>query len=580
MHGWTGRVLYVDVGRRAWRVEEPGEDVYHARIGGKGMAGWLLQDHITLAWHDPDMPLIFFTGPLVGTAAPTPGRMVVMSRSPLTGTICDSSVGGRLAVQLKKAGYDGLVITGKSGGLIGLHLEDARVRFCDASSLAGLSAEAVSQKAGPAGSLAVVGPAAENGVRFANIVVDNRYFIGRGGLGLVMAAKGLKYLAVRGTGKVPVYDKAELRLAGEEIRRLIAASPALLGDFGISHFGTGALYDLILERRMLPTRNFRQTFFPPARQMNAYRLQKAFGKQDGGCFGCHIRCKKQAADGGDLPEFETMCHFSSLLGNRDMRIMVQANRLCGEYGMDTISAGATLACCQELEDDVIDIPGLLKDMALSRGKGVWLKEGALRYAREQGRQEAAMTVKGLELPGYDPRGAYGMALAYVTSTRGGCHLRAYPIAHEILRKPVATDRFTFSGKARIIKLNEDANAMVDSLTACKFVFFAATLEEYARALYGATGLQTSGDELKHKGERVYYLERVMNAANGFSAGDDDLPARFFNEPGSSGDGIHIPPLDREEFLAARANYYRVRGLNADGMPTERKCKELGIAWKN
>ena len=189
-----------------------------------------------------------------------------------------------------------------------------------------------------------------------------------------------------------------------------------------------------------------------------------------------------------------------------------------------------------------------------------------------------MSVKQLELPAYDPRGAFGMALGYALSTRGGCHLRAYPIAHEILRKPVATDRFSFSGKARIIKIAEDLNAVVDSLTACKFIFFAASLEEYARALYGVTGFSTTGQDLLKTGERIYYQERILNARNGFTARDNDLPERFFQEPGYCEEDNHIAPLDRAAFLEARANYYRIRGLSDDGLPIPAKCLELDLEW--
>ena len=165
-------------------------------------------------------------------------------------------------------------------------------------------------------------------------------------------------------------------------------------------------------------------------------------------------------------------------------------------------------------------------------------------------------------------------------TRGGCHLRAYPIAHEILRKPVATDRMSFSGKARIIKIAEDMNAAIDSLTACKFVFFAASLEEYARALRAVTGVPASAQDLLRIGERIVYRERMMNAANGFTAADDDLPGRFFASPGTPGGHVAVPPLDRTAFLAARERYYAVRGLDDRGMPTEAKAKELGLPWKS
>jgi len=206
--------------------------------------------------------------------------------------------------------------------------------------------------------------------------------------------------------------------------------------------------------------------------------------------------------------------------------------------------------------------------------------GSSAYARAKGRPDAAIAVKGQELAAYDPRGAYGMALAYATSTRGGCHLRAYPISHEILRKPVATDRFSFGGKARIVKIAEDMNAMVDSLTACKFVFLGASLEEFARAYTAVTGIASSAQELIHIGERIYYHDRIMNTLNGFDAADDDLPERFFTEPGTGGPGFDVPPLDRGEFLAARARYYRIRGLDDTGRPTRERAEALGLEWND
>ena len=195
-----------------------------------------------------------------------------------------------------------------------------------------------------------------------------------------------------------------------------------------------------------------------------------------------------------------------------------------------------------------------------------------------GAPHAAMTVKRIELPAYDPRGAYGMALGYALSTRGGCHLRAYPISHEILRKPVATDRFSFSGKARIIKIAEDLNAVVDSLIACKFIFFAAGLEEYAAVFEAVTGIETSAQDLLEKGERIYYNERIINALNGFDAKDDDLPKRFFTQAGSSGNHIDILPINRDAFLNARKKYYDIRGLTPNGLPRKKKAQTLGLLW--
>jgi aldehyde:ferredoxin oxidoreductase len=583
VNGWCGRILRIDLTTGAWEAECPPPEVYRESIGGRGLAGCHLEPEVTRRWDDPAMPLLLFTGPLVGTASPTSGRMTIMSRSPLTGTVGDCSVGGSLGTLLKKAGWDGVIITGRSPRPCGIEITGENITLTDASGMAGLSTSQIFGMLRGRGAAAVTGPAAGSGVAFANVIVDGHFAAGRNGLGLSFAAKNLRYVTATGRGKTAVADQEGLQDAVDDIRRLMSASPALMGEFGIAEFGTPALYDLTHARRMMPTANFRETFFPAAPSLNAPALRERYRPKKTGCRGCPILCKKIAPDGRPLPEFETLSHFTALLENEDLETAMAANRLCNEMGMDTISAAATLACHAEIEGaklSSVEVLGLLEAIGRGKGIGAELGRGSAAYAASRGRPECAVTVKGQELPAYDPRGACGMALAYATSTRGGCHLRAYPIAHEILRKPVATDRMSFSGKARIIKIAEDLNAAVDSLTACKFVFFAASLEEYAKAFRAVTGIPTSAQELLKAGERIVYRERMMNAKNGFTAADDDLPGRFFTMPGSGGDHIPVPPIDREAFLAARARYYAVRGLDERGMPTREKAEELGLAWKS
>ncbi|MCF6179089.1 MAG: aldehyde ferredoxin oxidoreductase family protein [Geopsychrobacter sp.] len=585
MHGWCGKILRVNLGDQTTDELRLDPQIYARNLGGKGLAGELLFEHFQRRWDDPQMPLVLMTGPLNNTSSPTSGRMTVMSRSPLTGTICDASVGGKMGTMLKRAGYDGIILSGKSRSWSGLLISESGVSFTDATQLNGLGISDIHTHLQAAPGMgkaahAMIGPAAEQGVRYAAIVFDGHYFAGRGGLGLVMAEKKLKYISVAGQQKTAVFDSEELKGAQEEIYRLVAASPILTGDLGISNYGTGALYDLMRSRRMMPTANFRQTYFEPSAAMNAAAYKKRYKTKKFGCAGCHILCKKVGAKGEIIPEFETMSHFSALIGNPDLDAVVEANRICNEAGMDTISAGVTLATYAEISGQELGPEKLLKllaDIAAGRGEGAALGQGSLHFATEAGCPEVAMVSKGMEFPAYDPRGAQGMALAYATSTRGGCHLRAYPISHEILRKPVATDRFSLSGKARIIKISEDMNAVVDSLTACKFLFFAASLEEYARALYAVTGMQTSAQQLLTIGERIYYRERIMNARNGFSAKDDDIPLRFFEQSGSSSETIQIAPVNRQEFLQERAAYYRIRGLDENGLPTAEKCAALGLS---
>jgi aldehyde:ferredoxin oxidoreductase len=576
--GWTGRLLHVDLTRGRCEARALDAKILRTWLGGRGLGGFFLRPACTLAWDDPEMPVALCAGPLVGTVSPTSGRAHLTSRSPLTGAVGDSSVGGRLGTQLKRAGWDALLVTGRSAQPCGLEISDGEARIVAADALSGLRTSEVFSRLAHFRSVACVGPAAENGSPLACVAVDSHHAAGRTGLGLVLAAKNFKYLAVRGSGKVRVADKSALLKARESIIRLTNASPVLMGQQGIGCFGTASLYDLMDARRMMPTDNFRRTRFERAHELNAFAYRERYHPERHGCAGCHVQCKK-TAHGSALPEFEAMSHFTALIGNADLDLVVRANALCNDLGLDSISAASTLACLREVRGRDFapgEVETLLEDMG--SGKGA-LARGAGAVAAQAGRPELAMTAKGLELAAYDPRGAYGMALAYAVSTRGGCHLRAYPVSHEILRKPVATDRFSFSGKARMVKLAEDQNAAVDSLTACKFLFFAATLEEYARAYAATTGLdgpEATAQGLMRAGERIVYNERIMNALNGFAAGDDDLPARFFDEPGSGGEGIDVPPLDRAAFLEARARYYRIRGLDENGLPTRTKARELGL----
>jgi aldehyde:ferredoxin oxidoreductase len=386
-------------------------------------------------------------------------------------------------------------------------------------------------------------------------------------MGAVMGSKNLKAVTVQGDRKATISDPALFDNARQDIMRLFKASPVIFGPLGISEFGTPVLVDLMAQRRMAPTENFRKTFFEHSANYSAPTIKEACGAKKEGCYGCPIQCKKASDKGKPLPEYESVSHFGALNNIDALHAIVKANDLCNELGMDTITAAATLSAWGEIRGafpTADEVPGLLNDIALRQGDGELLALGSRRMAEQLKHPELSMSVKSLELPAYDPRGAYGMALAYCTSNRGGCHLRAYPISHEILRKPVPTDRFSFSGKARIISIAEDTNAAVDSLVACKFAFFGASLEEYAELLTAVTGITYSPQRLKEIGKRIVLTERFYNCANGFSRRDDMLPERFFNEAGSSGDGIDIHPIDRVRFEEELDKYYRIRGLNGDG----------------
>jgi len=567
MNAWTGRMLRVDLSRGTIDIDAIPMELLHAYLGGRGLGVRLMREHFHRAVDDPALPLIFSVGPLCGTSAPTAARLTVVSRSPLTGTIYDCSAGGRFAWRLKGAGFDTLFITGKSLTPVVLSVSETGAELLPAAELWGRDIPATVRALKGRGSVAAIGPAGENGVLFANIMMGEGNSVGRGGLGAIMGSKGLKAITVSGEPEVVLADQERFDRARADVMRLFRASPVIFGELGIAEYGTPALVDLMRQRRMAPTDNFQRTVFEESANYSGIAIRRECGARKDGCYGCPIQCKKSTPDGEHLPEYETVSHFGGLNGIASLQSIVRANTLCNHLGLDTISAAATISAWGEARGRFpleSEIDGLLRVMAAREGEGKLLSLGSRRAMEQLGRPDLSMSVKGMELPAYDPRGAYGMALAYCTSNRGGCHLRAYPISHEILRKPVATDRFSFDGKARIISIAEDTNAAVDSLVACKFSFFGASLEEYAELLAAASGIDYTPQRLKEIGGRICLTERYYNWRNGFGIADDILPDRFFTEAGSAGEGLEIPPLDRERFLLELGKYYRIRGLEADG----------------
>ena len=567
MYGWTGKILKVDLTRGlVWREVIP-VDLLHTYLGGRGLGMRLLHDRFFLDPLDSEMPLIFAVGPLCGTDAPGTARLTIVTRSPLTGTVCDASVGGYFAWRLKAAGVDALYIVGESKRPVALTISGEDAELLPADELWGKNIPETMRLLAPRGSVAAIGPAGESGVPFAGIMMGKGNLSGRGGPGAVMGRKRLKAVVVDGNGSTAIADQGCFDRACQDVLRLFRASPVIFGELGIAEYGTPALVDLTRQRRMTPTENFRKTVFEGSAGYSGPAIRCACQTRNDGCHGCPIRCGKITPTGETLPEYDTVSHFGALNGIAILPAIIKANTVCNELGLDPISAAATIAAWGEWRGrfaDADDLPDLLAAIALRQGEGKLLALGSRRMAEALGNPGLSMSVKSLELPAYDPRGGYGMALAYCTSNHGGCHLPAYAVSHEILRKPVATDRFSFSGKARIIKIAEDANASADSLVACRFSFLGASLEEYAELLTAAAGLEYTPALLNQIGERICLTERFYNCANGFTADDDLLPERFYNEPGSSGEGLDIPSIDLERFLEELQKYYRIRGLTPEG----------------
>jgi aldehyde:ferredoxin oxidoreductase len=561
MHAWHGKMLVVDLSTRRVRTEDIPADTLHSWLGGRGLGVHLMKDFISLDAFDGEMPLFFSVGPLCGTAAPTSSRMSLVSRSPLTGTIFDSSVGGKFPQKLKQTGFDAVMITGRADDPVYLEIRDGRALVKEASWLWGQGCIEVQKHLADSGEVACIGPAGERLVKMANIMVGGANSVGRGGMGALMGAKNLKAVVVDGSKRPTVAEQKVFQTAYDDIMRLLRASPVVMGDLGLSEYGTAALVDIVDQRRMAPTENFRKTWYSQAHLYSGPSLKKAFGFKKDGCAVCPIQCKKTTTCGKPIPEYETLSHFGALNANPDAESIIRANNLCNNMGLDTISTAATIAAFGEARGEFLisdDILGMIRKIAYREGEGDKLAEGSKRYCASIGKSGLSMSVKGLEMPAYDPRGSYGMALAYGTSNRGACHLRAYPISQEILRKPVATDRFSFDGKARLVKISEDTNAVVDSLSVCKFAFLGASIEEYAQMLAGASGISYTGQGLMKTGEEIIGLERAYNEQNGFGEQDDFLPERFYTEAGTPGEGIDVPPVDKKRFTEELERYYRIR----------------------
>mgnify|MGYP001280739184 CR=1 FL=1 len=580
MHG-PSSLLLADLGSRTCTVQRLPDETLRLFPGGRGLAGHLLRPFIHLPWDHPDMPVFFLAGPLAGTGAPCASRCHLASRSPLTGILGDDALPGGLGRELARAGFLGLMLTGRSAEPLGLEIRDAEVRLVDAAALKNQTTDKVFDALTDFHSAACVGPAAWHEARIAGVQVDRRFSAGRCGLGLSLAAKGLAYVAVSGSTDVPVHDPLGLGAARADIERLIHASPVLRGPLGFGRFGTAALLDLTRSRSMLPTDNFQRTSLPGMEHCNAPALARHFAFQPVSCPGCPVGCALVDTLGRTQPDVEALSHLTALLGLADPELAVAAGDLCAKLGLDPVSAAGALAAWAEITDQKLTtwtVLDLLEDAALGHGDGALLAQGARELARELERPGAAMAVKGLELSAFDPRGAMGLALGYAVGTRGACPWRAMSLSHELLRKPVPTDRFSWSGKARMVKLAEDMLAAGESLPVCRLAFLAAGLEEYAKAFAAVTGVPATAQDLALLGERALYQERLMNADLGVTAGDDDLPLRFFTEAGDPGQGFATPALDRAAFLEARARYYRVRGLDENGLPLRDKTEELGLAW--
>ncbi|MBN1134531.1 MAG: aldehyde ferredoxin oxidoreductase family protein [Methanosarcinaceae archaeon] len=566
MFGWAGRTITLDLNNNSIIESRTSKDIAKDFLGGRGMGVKLLYDRVQPAIDplSPDNCLIITIGPLTGTPVPMSGRHSIITKSPLTSTIFDSSAGGFFGKEMKFAGVDALIITGKADKPVYVQIEDEHVDIADASNLWGKNTWETSRLLETRGRVSCIGRAGERQVPVANIMNDYVHACGRGGIGAVAGSKNLKAIVVKGTSKPEIADAEALAEAKDNSMRLLRASPVT--SKGLKNYGTSVLLNLMNYMKILPTRNFQTGQFRGAESLSGEYIKDNYDLKKHSCYNCPVGCKRSIKGGFEIPEYETIWAFGPDIGNGDMAPIIKANRICNDYGIDTISSGSTIAAYSELTSTKIG-PVQLEELVSDIGEGKSeLAAGSYAYLKAKGAVELSMSSKGLEFPGYDPRGIMGQALGYATSNRGGCHLRAYMVAPEVIGKPKLIDRLTFDGKAGLVQVFQNLAAAVDSLMVCKFATFAMGEEELAALLSAVIGIHYSPEELLRTGERIWNLERLFNNSVGFTRADDNLPMRLFGKDG----------INRDDFNRGLAEYYHFRGWSEKGVPTDEKLKELGI----
>jgi aldehyde:ferredoxin oxidoreductase len=591
MDSYAGKIAYADLTTGNVRIENTPADLKRDYLGGRGFGIKLLTD-IVDSGTDPlniGNILVFAAGPLTGTGIPLGSRYEVSTISPLTGTAMSANSGGVFGWKMKKAGFDGIVVSGRSAKPVYLFLNNGKVEIRDAGGLWGKTVpettdEITRQIDDPTVRVACIGPAGEKLVRFACIINDKTRALGRGGAGAVMGSKNLKAIAARGDAIIGAADEKKLAEVKEQIKKKI-------DDNGIAKaltaYGTGVLVNIINENYIHPTRNFQTAHFPTAEKVSGEEIAKSLLKRPKGCYACTVKCGRlHELDGveGEGPEYETIWAFGADCGVDDLKAVTRANNLCNDYGLDTISTGTTIACLMEMTGkgyvkdpvrfgDAAGMVAMVKKIALREGIGNELAEGSYRFAEKYGHPEISMGVKKQELPAYDPRGLQGHGLAYATSNRGGDHVYAYLIAPEVLGSPEKLDPYVTSGKPAWVKIFQDLSAAIDASGMCLFTSFALGADDYAALLSASTGIPTDGAGLLKTGERIWNLQKMYNIRRGFGRKDDTLPDRFLLDPLQEG----APKGQVWQRDVLLDEYYTLRGWDSEGRPTDAKKKELGLS---
>ena len=589
MTGWSEKVLDIDLAAQSHKTYPLDMEMARRFVGGRGLGARLLWDLVGPGVDplSPENVLIFSNGPLTGTGYQTSNRFSVSTKSPLTGTVLDANSGGFWGMQFKKAGYDVIIVRGRAAQPVWIEVKSEEITFHDAAELWGLGVFEVTERLGQSNNrrnVLCIGQAGENLCRIASIMNDRERSLARGGPGAVMGSKNLKAIVIEGKERPAIDDPEQFKFMLYETRKLLAASP--LTSQALPEFGTVVLMNIMNNIGALATRNHQQTQFEGAEAISGEELTDKYLVKNAACWACPIRCTRVSRTDkveGEGPEFETTWAFGAQCGIDSLAAIIEANSRCNDLGLDTISAGSTIACAMELSEKgymkselrfgrADQLSPMVEAMAQRSDVGADMADGSLRLATKYGHPELSMSTKGLEFPAYDPRGMQGQGLLYATSNRGGCHMRGNMLGVEVLGIPKLVDRFQVQGKSSFVILHQNLAAAIDSLVLCKFTNLGVAEEYFARTLSAVTGIQYATGDLIKVGERAWNLEKLYNLREGFGRKDDTLPPRLLNEPAggpSEGWVVQLEPMLEE--------YYRSRGWDEDGVPSRQKLEELELA---
>lgn len=621
MKGYNGKILRVDLSNKKIQVEEPGDFIYRTYLGGACLASYYLLKELPKGIDplSPDNVFVITGSVITGTNIPGASRFTVAAKSPLTGGYGESEAGGWWAPELKRAGYDSIIITGRSEKPVYLWIHDGEAEFKDASNIMGMvtgdSQEYIRNELGDKRIRVLqIGPGGEKLIKYACIVNELKHVNGRTGMGAVMGSKNLKAIAVRGTGEIEVDNEEELKEVLSWFRENYKYQPHDMHDEG-----TSRLVPALNAGGILPTHNFRDGSFDKAMAISGETMKNTIMVRRGTCFACPVTCKREveisegpyrasSIYGG--PEYETIASLGSLCGVGNLSAIAMANEICNKYTIDTISTGVTIAFAMECYENGIitkeDTGGIdlrfgnadamvkMTEMIAKReGFGDLLAEGVARAAQRLGKgaEKFAMHVKGQELPMHEPRGKRSLVLAYSLSPTGADHMEA---PHDIVYEMASVEDHALSPlgllesvdsldmgakKVRAFYYAKMLDDFYNSIGMCDFVgasigpLCITQLVKYIRAV---TGWDTSLWELMKVGERANNMMRIFNYREGFTKEDDSLPDRIFE--GLQNGKLKGAKIDREEFDKMKLLYYQMSGWDKDGKPTKAKLAELGLEW--